>query len=120
MSLRDKIEAKPCRTKEFELDGDKYLIKAVSKRVYSSLYAQARNKTTGVVDNEKFESLLLCHCACDLDGSQIYPPQEFVKWSSVPAYLTVPLVSECLKFNGHEVPESKDNADPKDSGSTPS
>ena len=112
-SLAERLKKKRVKSQSVVIDGDTYQVSGLTKRTRGECFAKSRSKSTGLLDNERLESMLLAECVCDESGEKA--PASC--WEEVPSHITGPLMSVVMRVCGLD---REDLADPKDSAETTS
>lgn len=96
-SLAEKLKASKPRELIVEVDGDKYLVRGLSRVAKSKLYNQAVSPA-GKWDAATYEGLMLAACVRDPETEELLLPDP-ADWD-IPAELSGPLVEACADLIG--------------------
>jgi hypothetical protein len=115
MSLRDKIKARKPKEILLQVDGDKYLVRGMSRVAKGELVRRCSNKSGGI-DSDKLEAETLAACVLDPETQEQVMPDPN-DWD-VPADFSAPLVSAAISvcgFDSSEIKEKLKNLEATDS-----
>jgi len=98
MSLREKLKAAKPREKRLTLDGDKYLVRGLSRVRKNELVEKCQAK--GKLNNALLEATLLSECVYDpADGKLVMSDPN--DWD-VPSHIAGPLIKACIEVCGFD------------------
>lgn len=111
--LREKLKLKKCPVERVTIDGEVYIVTGLSLNATAKLTANCRSASTGKLNGDKLDRVLLEACVTDPEDGSALTADE---WGDVPRSITGPLVSVILNLCGLDKEDIQ--RDPKDSGST--